>query len=107
MIRGLASQSWGESWARSDVPFIPAHDGFDLDVFTDPVQHSIATYVREAIDAGLYRFDASDQMPIEVAFGPLHSALVDYLTTPGASAKEALSSVEGAWTEYKANNAAG
>ena len=87
MIRGLASQSWRESWAQSGVPFITAHAGFDLDVFTDPVQHSIAIYVREAIDAGSYRFDASDQMPVEVAFGPLHSALVDYVTHPGASAR--------------------
>ena len=87
---------------RADVPFIPAHAGFDLDIFADPVHQSIVTSVRDAIDAGLYRFDASDQMPVEVAFGPLHSALVDYLTTPGASAKEALASVEAAWTEYEA-----
>jgi hypothetical protein len=58
--------------------------------------------VRDAIEAGLYRFDASDQMPIDIAFGPLHSALVDYLTNPGASAEEALSSVEAAWVEYEA-----
>jgi alpha-glucoside transport system substrate-binding protein len=102
VIRGLASQSWGESWAQSDVPFIPAHAGFDLAVFADPVHHSIATSVRDAIEAGLYRFDASDQMPIDIAFGPLHSALVDYLTNPGASAEEALSSVEAAWVEYEA-----
>lgn len=77
VIRGLASRSWGESWAQSDVPFIPAHGNFDLALFTDPVQRSIATSVRDAVEAGLYRFDASDQMPVEVAYGPLHSALVD------------------------------
>jgi len=102
VIRGLASEAWGEPWAESDVPFIPAHAGFDLGLFADPVQQSIVGSVRDAIAAGLYRFDASDQMPVEIAFGPLHSALVEFVTTPGASAKEALASVEAAWNEYEA-----
>ncbi|MGH8926767.1 MAG: ABC transporter substrate-binding protein, partial [Acidimicrobiia bacterium] len=101
VIRALASPSWGVSWAQSGVPFISPHTGFDLEVFPDPVGRSIAAVVREAIGAGMYRFDASDQMPVELAWGPLHSALVDYVTHPGASAKDALSSVETAWTEYE------
>jgi alpha-glucoside transport system substrate-binding protein len=102
VMRGLASPAWGTPWVQSEVPFIPAHRDFDLDFYTNPVGRSITTAVRNAIDSELYRFDASDQMPIDIAFGPLHSALVDYLTNPGASAEEALSSVEAAWVEYEA-----
>lgn len=46
-------------------------------------------------------------MPIEIAFGPLDTALVDYLTDPDASAEDVLSSVEAAWTEYEADASGG
>jgi hypothetical protein len=107
VIRGLTSPEWGVSWAESGVPFIPAHGGFDLEAYTDPVGRSITVAVQNAIEAGMYRFDASDQMPFEIAFQTLHSALTEYVTDPDASAAEVLSSVEMAWTEYEADNSDG
>ena len=107
VMRGLTSADWGESWAQSGVPFIPAHRGFDLEAYTDPVARSVAAAVQDAIDSGMYRFDASDHMPFEIAFGPLHSALIDYVTDPNASAQETLSAVEAAWNEYEAAQPAG
>lgn len=103
VMRGLASPEWGVPWVQSKVPFIPPHGGFDLEIYTEPVGRSITAAVRNAIDAGMYRFDASDQMPIKIAFGTLHKALVEYVTNPGASAKDALSAVELAWTRYEAS----
>ena len=81
--------------------------GFDLEIYNDPLWNSIVATVYEALDAGLYRFDASDQLPVEIAFGPLHSALTEYVSNPGASAQSALSSIEVAWTEYEANSSGG
>jgi alpha-glucoside transport system substrate-binding protein len=107
VMRGLASPEWGEQWARSGVPFVPAHGGFELGTYTNPVGRTIANAVRNAVAAGNYRFDVSDQMPGEVTYDALHPALVEYLTHPGASAAETLASVETAWTEYEATNSDG
>jgi DNA-binding SARP family transcriptional activator/ABC-type glycerol-3-phosphate transport system substrate-binding protein len=101
VIRGLAGPSWGMAWARFAPNFIPAHRGFDLESLTDPIRSSIAAYVSEAVDAGAFRFDASDQMPFELAFGPLHEELTRYVSDPSVSAKEALAAVELAWTQYE------
>jgi alpha-glucoside transport system substrate-binding protein len=107
VMRGLASASYGVSLVqREDSGFIPPHRGFDLSVYTDPVRGSIATAIRNAMEDDVYRFDASDQMPEQVALS-LHEALSNYLTDPGASAGAALSSVEDVWTEYEANSTGG
>jgi hypothetical protein len=89
------------SWAQSDGNFFAPHKGFDLEVYTDPASYSFASSVRRSIDIKTYRYDASDQLPASVT-EVLHSALVSYVSDPGASAEEALSSVEAAWTEYEA-----
>jgi hypothetical protein len=107
IIRGLASPEWGESWAGSEVPFIPAHSGFDLGVYADPTGRAIAGAVLNAIDSGMYRFDASDQLPVEIAFGSLHTELIEYVTDPDASAAEALASVEEALDEYESGQPSG
>lgn len=107
VMRGLVSPSYGVSLVqRENSGFIPPHRRFDLSLYSDPVRGSIATAVRNAIEDGIYRFDASDQLPFDVS-EELHLALVEYLTHPGASAEEALSSVEAAWTDYEANSSGG
>jgi alpha-glucoside transport system substrate-binding protein len=103
LMRGFASPAYGTLWAESGNPFIPPHRDFDMSVFTDPVGRSIATSVRNAIDADLYRYDAADLMPEQIGLGELVTALVNYLSDPNSSAEEALSSVEDAWAEYEAN----
>jgi alpha-glucoside transport system substrate-binding protein len=104
VIRAMASATWGVSWAQADHTFISPHVGFDLDVHTNPIGRSLSAAVSDAINAGMYRFDASDQMPFDVANGPLYSALVEYVTHPAASAEVALSTVEDAWIEDEANS---
>ena len=101
VIRGLASPEWGRIWAPTANNFLPAHVGFDLEIYGDPLRASIAAFVSQANDAGLWRFDASDQMPTDIAFGPLHEALTRYVSDPTVSAKEALAEVEQAWTQYE------
>jgi DNA-binding SARP family transcriptional activator/ABC-type glycerol-3-phosphate transport system substrate-binding protein/tRNA A-37 threonylcarbamoyl transferase component Bud32 len=101
VMRELASPAWGVPWAQSDVPFYAAHRGFDLDVYPDELRRTIARAIRDAVDDGSYRFDASDQMPFDVAVDWLHPALVEYVTNPGSSAKEVLAVVELAWTQYE------
>ena len=107
VIRGLAGPGWGSVWSETANNFIPAHRRFDVETFSDPIRRSIAGLALESVDAGLFRFDASDQIPPEIAFGPLHDALTRYVSDPGVSAKEALASVELAWTEYEANSSGG
>lgn len=106
VMRGFASPTYGALWAESGNPFIAPHREFDMSVYTDPVGRSIAATVRNAIDTGLYRYDAADLMPEQIGLGQLVTALINYLTDPNASAEEALATVEAAWTEYEANNPA-
>jgi DNA-binding SARP family transcriptional activator/ABC-type glycerol-3-phosphate transport system substrate-binding protein len=101
VIRGLASPAWGRVWAETASNFFPAHLGFDLEAFGDPTRGAIAALLSDANDAGQFRFDASDQMPSDVVFGPLHQALTRYLSDPGLSARETLGEVEQAWTQYE------
>jgi alpha-glucoside transport system substrate-binding protein len=107
VMRGLASPEYGALWAESGNPFIAPHREFDMSVYTDPVAHSIAATVRDAIETGLYRYDAADLMPDEIGLGQLVTALVNYLADPNASAQEALSTVEASWVEYEANSTGG
>jgi hypothetical protein len=58
--------------------------------------------LRDAIEAGTFRFDASDQLPAPVT-DQLYSALLSYVTDPDASAEDTLASVEAAWVEYEAS----
>jgi alpha-glucoside transport system substrate-binding protein len=101
VIRGLASPAWGKVWAETASNFLPAHLGFDLEAFGDPTRAAIASLVSDANDAGQFRFDASDQMPSDIAFGPLHEELTRYLSDPSVSAREVLAAVELAWTQYE------
>jgi hypothetical protein len=54
------------------------------------------------VDAGMFRFDASDMMPYDIGFGPLLTELTDYVSDPSKSAQETLARVEEAWWNYDA-----
>ena len=107
VIRGLGGSSWGRIWGETSPNFLPAHRGFDLESITDPTRTAIATYVLDAVEAGSFRFDASDQMPSDVALGALHRELTRYVSDPSVSAGEVLAAVEQAWTEYEQSQADG
>jgi alpha-glucoside transport system substrate-binding protein len=101
VVRAMASPAWGRPWAEADDLFVAPHRGFDLDAYNDPWERSLATAVGNAIETGTYRFDASDQLPFDIANSHLHAALVDYVTDPAASAEATLGLVEDAWTEFE------
>ena len=101
VVRAMASPSWGSSWIQSDGTFVAPHRGFDVGSYTDPDDRARAVTVRSAIEAGTFRFDASDQLPPSVA-DQLYPALLNYVTNPGVSAEDTLGAVEAAWVEYEA-----
>jgi hypothetical protein len=103
VMRGLAAESWGEEMARKPSGwFFPSHRDFDVSLLTDPIRQFEATILTEADDAGMFRFDASDQMPFEIGFDALNTVLTRYLSDPAVSAQEVLSEVEAAaWAELE------
>jgi DNA-binding SARP family transcriptional activator/serine/threonine protein kinase/ABC-type glycerol-3-phosphate transport system substrate-binding protein len=103
VIRAMASPSWGVSWARADSTFVSPHQGFDMDSYDDPEDRARAVALRGAIEAGTFRFDASDQLPAPVT-DQLYTALLGYVTDPDASAEDTLAAVEAAWVEYEASS---
>ncbi|HWM19141.1 MAG TPA: ABC transporter substrate-binding protein, partial [Ilumatobacteraceae bacterium] len=73
-VEFMASPQWGEVWAGdADGGFISANRRFDTTSYGDPaadpaaaVRFAMASAVRTALDAGVWRYDASDLMPTEI-----------------------------------------
>ncbi|HEU5114054.1 MAG TPA: ABC transporter substrate-binding protein, partial [Acidimicrobiia bacterium] len=106
VMRGFASASWGTSNARNPNGwFYPSHVGFDVAEPTDPIERIKVSALTAANQAGLFRFDASDNMPGEIGFGVLFDVLTEYVSDPELSAKEALAQVEAAWKELEETEA--
>jgi DNA-binding SARP family transcriptional activator/ABC-type glycerol-3-phosphate transport system substrate-binding protein/serine/threonine protein kinase len=106
VLRLMAGPEWGANWATAGG-FIAPHRDFDLDSYTDPVWHAMAASVGRALEADLWRYDASDQMPYEIGFGPLLTELTEYVSNADKSAQETLSVVEEAWQELETTQPAG
>lgn len=83
LIRAMASVM-GVWWVQANSTFLSPHQGFDLDSYADPDDRARAVALRDAIEAGTFRFDASDQLP-------------------DASAEDTLASVEATWVKYEAS----
>ena len=70
----IASPEWGEVWASAaDGTFMPANRRFDMSAYGDAaedpataVRIAIASAVRAALAADVFRFDASDLMPTRI-----------------------------------------
>jgi len=97
----LASPEWGQVWAAfpasSDgglgAGFFPGNRRFDLSAYragvdeqTASVLLAMATELRTALDAGLWRYDASDQMPVRIGGwnedftpGPFWQGMLDWV----------------------------
>ncbi|HYZ97914.1 MAG TPA: extracellular solute-binding protein [Acidimicrobiales bacterium] len=74
-LRWVLSPEWGTAWAANPSgTFLPANLGFDaeqcraahVDERTNEVRVRLCREARDALAAGLWRFDASDLMPPEV-----------------------------------------
>ena len=102
VMRGLAAPSWGEEMAQMPSGwFLPSHRDFDLSLFTDPYRQFQASILTEANDAGMFRFDASDEMPYDIGSRAFFPAITRYLADPDVPAEEILSEMEAAWTEFE------
>ncbi len=104
VLRAMAAPEWGTNWAGAGG-FIAPHRDFDLEAYTDPVWHAMASSVDRAVEADMWRYDASDQMPFEIGFGPLLTSVTDYVKDSEMSAEMALFQVEQAWQAYEAETA--
>ena len=101
-MRAIASPEWGSVRAQTQTSdFVPPHRGFDTALFQDPIVSSVAAHLAESVDAGMFRFDASDMMPYEIGFGPLLTELTDYVSDPSRSAQETLAEVEEVWQNHQ------
>ncbi len=73
-VEFMASPEWGERWAGdADSGFVSANRRFDNAAYGDragdpaaAVRFAMASAVRTALDAGVWRYDASDLMPTEI-----------------------------------------
>ncbi len=102
VMRAIASPEWGSVRAQTQTSdFVPPHRGFDTALFQDPIISSVAAHLAESVDAGMFRFDASDMMPYEIGFGPLLTELTDYVSDPSRSAQETLAEVEEVWQNHQ------
>jgi alpha-glucoside transport system substrate-binding protein len=103
VMRAISGPEWGRvRAAEPNHDFVSPHRGFDTGQFQDPISREIAEQLAESVDAGMFRFDASDMMPYDIGFGPLLTELTDYVSDPSKSAQETLARVEEAWWNYDA-----
>jgi ABC-type glycerol-3-phosphate transport system substrate-binding protein len=115
MLEHLASPQWGEMWARSpasgfispNAHFDVSHYGADAGESERTVQTALGVTARDAIAAGVWRFDASDLMPPDIgshaAEGPgaFWQGMVDYVDGV-RTMDQVLTDIEAAWVELEA-----
>jgi DNA-binding SARP family transcriptional activator/ABC-type glycerol-3-phosphate transport system substrate-binding protein/tRNA A-37 threonylcarbamoyl transferase component Bud32 len=110
MLEHLASPRWGEVWARQpDSGFISPNASFDVSHYgadagesERAVRVALGTAARDAIAAGVWRFDASDLMPPDIgshaAEGPgaFWQGMLDFVDGV-RTMDQVLSDIEAAW----------
>jgi serine/threonine protein kinase/DNA-binding SARP family transcriptional activator/ABC-type glycerol-3-phosphate transport system substrate-binding protein len=110
LLEYLASPRWGEIWARSaESEFISPNALFDVDQYgadasesESDVRTELGIIARDAIAAGVWRFDASDVMPREIGafdgeqLGAFWQGMVDYVDGV-RTMDQVLSDIEAAW----------
>lgn len=108
-LRHVASPEWGEVWAgASNSEFYSANSRFDTLAYTvgsesqAAMRLNLGSQLRAAIEAGTWRFDASDLMPNEIgfAFWDGMAAFADGVMTMD----EMLASIERQWITLEAGS---
>jgi len=111
----LASPEFGRRWAglAGASIFISPNLRFDLSAYTETDREDVdlsvalATAVRQAIEAGSWRLDASDYMPLEFAFfdstgpGPLWQGMLDWVDRE-RPVEEIFAELDRVWAEIAA-----
>jgi DNA-binding SARP family transcriptional activator/class 3 adenylate cyclase/ABC-type glycerol-3-phosphate transport system substrate-binding protein len=102
VVRLLLSAEFGASWAGIGGQFSP-NRGFDPANFPGNAWGSFwrsqARLLRAALDAGTFRFDASDLMPPEVGEGAFWDGMMTYLEEGPDSLDQVLADMDAAWPD--------
>jgi alpha-glucoside transport system substrate-binding protein len=121
----IASPEWGERWARDSLwGFTSANQRFDRFAYGDPnldptveVRSRVASVVQTALASGLFRFDASDQMPIEIGLvtedddgeavpGAFYQGMLDWVDGV-RSIDQVFADIDAEWAALRAERATG
>ena len=98
----LASPEFGAGWSTVDSGYLSPNRQFDLDLLTDDTQRRLTELVHEALDAGLFRYDASNLMPGPVQ-GHFMGLLEDFFIDGPEGAAALMQEVEATWLEPEAS----
>jgi serine/threonine protein kinase/DNA-binding SARP family transcriptional activator/ABC-type glycerol-3-phosphate transport system substrate-binding protein len=115
-VQFMASPEWGEVWAADpDSGFISANRRFDSSTYGDGAQDpaaavriAMASAARTALDAGAWRYDASDLMPPQIGGwtegvgpGAFWQGMVDWVDGI-RTIDQVFSDIDAEWTALKA-----
>jgi alpha-glucoside transport system substrate-binding protein len=105
LMRAMAGEDWGSIWAASGQPFLSPNTEFDPEAcrpegFTKEagdVRVELCRITRDGLLANAWRFDGSDQMPVEVGAGTFWSGMVDFIDQGPDSLDRVLADIEASW----------
>jgi DNA-binding SARP family transcriptional activator/class 3 adenylate cyclase/ABC-type glycerol-3-phosphate transport system substrate-binding protein len=98
LMRFFVSPEYGREWAAQGNGFISANRRFDLQNYK-PFWRGPAKATYDALAADLFRFDASDLMPVEVGSGLFWDAMLTYLDQGPHSLEGILTGLDDAWPD--------
>jgi len=88
----LSAEDFGTSWA-GDGGWLSPHSTFDSSLYPDETTRKIGEI---AANADVFRFDASDLMPVEVGGGSFWTGMVEW-TSGDKSTEEVTQEIEASW----------
>jgi alpha-glucoside transport system substrate-binding protein len=115
-VEFMASPEWGEVWAADpDGSFISANRRFDTSTYGDgaadpaaAVRIAMSSATRTALDADVWRYDASDLMPTQIGGwsegvgpGAFWQGLLDWVDGI-RTIEEVLADIDAEWAALKA-----
>ena len=96
----LSDDYWtgvAENWSGSSSTRITAHTGFDTSKYWSPVVAQQAEFLKAALQANVFRFDGSDNMPTEVGSGSFWVEMTELATQGPGYIDTALDNIEKSW----------
>ena len=96
----LSEDYWtgvAENWSGSSSTRITAHTGFDTSKYWSPVVAQQAEFLKAALQANVFRFDGSDNMPTEVGSGSFWVEMTELATQGPGYIDTALDNIEKSW----------
>jgi alpha-glucoside transport system substrate-binding protein len=113
LMRWLLDRQWGATWAANkDSVFLSANLDFDssncrapdADDATNAARVALCRQIHDALAAGQWRFDASDQMPPVIGQqstsggpGAFLQGMLDFVNDGPSSVDKILASIDAAW----------